>query len=175
MEYTERQHAMLAARRTVQPALQLGVAVSYAEHWAGWPGKQLYGAVGTCTVLSMLLPTGLIAISALAQAVKHNQPAERNAAGSKAISHKVLAMSAAVCCTLCMELTKTLAYGCTVEESVCLSGAGRQHSNPHARRRLDARVELVYQCLRNLQCLVRTTETQCMIQLYLQQQSSATC
>jgi hypothetical protein len=32
MEYTERQHAMLAARRTVQPALQLGVAVSYAEH-----------------------------------------------------------------------------------------------------------------------------------------------
>jgi hypothetical protein len=56
---TERQHAMLAARRTVQPALQLGVAVSYAEHWAGWPGKQLYGAVGTCTVLSMLLPTDL--------------------------------------------------------------------------------------------------------------------
>jgi hypothetical protein len=45
-----------------------------------------------------------------------------------------------------MELTKWHT-GCTVE-SVCLSGAGRQHSNPHARRRLDARVELVYQCLK---------------------------
>jgi hypothetical protein len=43
---------MLATRRTVQPAVQLriAVAVSYADHWAGWPGKELYGAVDTCTV-----------------------------------------------------------------------------------------------------------------------------
>jgi hypothetical protein len=104
---TERQHAMLAARRTVQPALQLGVAVSYAEHWAGWPGKQLYGAVGTCTVLSMLLPTDLRSCTGTGS--QHNQPAEKCC--SKAISHKVLAMSAVPVVLHSLELTMTLAYG----------------------------------------------------------------
>jgi hypothetical protein len=104
MEYTERQHAALAARRTVQPALQLGVS---AEHWAGWPGKQLYGAVGTlyCSIYAAAHWTDLR--SALAQAVKHNRQREMLQAGSKAISHKVLAMSAVpVVLHFCMELTK---------------------------------------------------------------------
>jgi hypothetical protein len=95
MEYTERQHAaMLAARRTVQPALQLGVAVSYAEHWAGWPGKQLYGAVGTCTVLSMLLHWTDLRSRTGTGSQAQSTGRERNAAGSKAISHSSLAMSA---------------------------------------------------------------------------------
>jgi hypothetical protein len=59
MEYTESMQQCLQ-RRTVQPALQLGVAVSYAEHWAGWPGSNCMELLALCTVLSMLLPTGLI-------------------------------------------------------------------------------------------------------------------
>jgi hypothetical protein len=97
MEYTERQHAaMLAARRTVQPALQLGVAVSYAEHWAGWPGKQLYGAVGTlyCSIYAAAHWTDLRSLHWHRQSSTINRQREMLQAGSKAISHKVLAMSA---------------------------------------------------------------------------------
>jgi hypothetical protein len=107
-----------------------------SEHWAGWPGKQLYGAVGTlyCSIYAAHW-TDLR--SALAQAVKHNQPAEMLQAGSKAISHKV-AMSAVPVVLHLWSLLSDSGIRMTVEESVCLSGAGRQHSNPHARRRLDA-------------------------------------
>jgi hypothetical protein len=81
--------------------------VYLAEHWAGWPGKQLYGAVGTlyCSIYAAAHWTDLR--SALAQAVKHNRQREMLQAGSKAISHKVLAMSAVpVVLHFCMELTK---------------------------------------------------------------------
>jgi hypothetical protein len=48
-----------------------------------------------CTVLSMLLPTGLICDLTHWHRQSNNQPAEKMLqAGSKAISHKVLAMSA---------------------------------------------------------------------------------
>jgi hypothetical protein len=105
---TERQHAaMLAARHTVHAA-----AVSYAEHWAGWPGKQLYGAVGTCTVLSMLLPTGLICDLCTGTGSQHNQPAERNAAGRQQGNQpQTCNVCSTSCVALCMELTMTLAYG----------------------------------------------------------------
>jgi hypothetical protein len=74
-----------------QPALQLGVANLYAQN-IGLDSRATE-LLALCTVLSAA--AGLIAISALAQAVKHNQPArEMLQAGSKAINHKVLAMSA---------------------------------------------------------------------------------
>jgi hypothetical protein len=86
-QYTERQHAaMLAARRSAA-SVAAGCSV-HAEHWAGC--KQLYGAVGTCTVLSMLLPTGLICdlcTGTGSQAQSTGRQAARQSA-------KVLAMSA---------------------------------------------------------------------------------
>jgi hypothetical protein len=174
MEY--RETACSNACSTAHSAASVaGVAVSYAEHWAGWPGKQLYGAVGTCTVLSMLLPTGLIYISHWHRqsSTINRQKCCRQQGNQPQSTCNVCSTS---CVALCMELTMTLAYGCT-EESVCLSGAGRQHSNPHARRRLDARGAglSVSEELAMLGSHSQLAETQCMIQLYLQQQSSATC
>jgi hypothetical protein len=64
-----------------------------------------------CTVLSMLLPTGLIAISALAQAVKHNQPAEMLQAGSKQSATKYLqCLQYQLCCLSAWSLLRTLAW-----------------------------------------------------------------
>jgi hypothetical protein len=128
---------MLAARRTVQPALQLGVAVSYAEHcwmarkatvWSCWHSA--------CSIYAAAHWTDL-------RSYWHRQSStinrQRNAAGRQRNQHKVLAMSAVPVVlhsawSLCDSGIRD-----AVEESVCLSGAGRQHSNPHARRRLDAR------------------------------------
>jgi hypothetical protein len=97
-------------------------------------GKQLYGAVGTL-YCSIYAADWTDLRSALAQAVKHNQPAE-NAAGRQQGNQP---QSYNVCSTSCVALSAWSLLsdshtGCTVEESVCLSGAGRQHSNPHARR-----------------------------------------
>jgi hypothetical protein len=99
---------------------------------------------------------------------------QRNAAGRQQGNQPQSTCN--VCSTSCVALSAwsllSLAYGMHSEESVCLSGAGRQHSNPHARRRLDARVELVYHRVEELAMLgshSQLAETQCMIQLYLQQ------
>jgi hypothetical protein len=98
---TQRQHAAMLAQRTVQPALQLGVAVSYAEHWAGWPGKATVWSCWHLSVLSMLLPTGLICDLCTGTGQSNNQPAEEMQAGSKAISHNYLqCLQYQLCCTL---------------------------------------------------------------------------
>jgi hypothetical protein len=133
MEYTERQHAMLAARRTVQPAHGWLVC---SEHWAGWPGKQLYGAVGTlyCSIYAAHW-TDLRSLHWHRQSSTINrQRCCRQAARQSATKLQCLQYQ------LCYlwSLLSDSGIRMTVEESVCLSGAGRQHSNPHARRRLDA-------------------------------------
>jgi hypothetical protein len=89
---------------TVQPALQLGVAVSYAEHGLDGKSNCMELLALYCSIYAAAHWTDLR--SALAQAVKHNQPA-RNAAGSgqQAINHKVLVCGTS-CVALCMELTK---------------------------------------------------------------------
>jgi hypothetical protein len=58
-------------------------------------------------VLSMLLPTGLICDLCTGTGSQAQSTGREKWAGSKAISHKVLAMSAVpVVLPLCMELTK---------------------------------------------------------------------
>jgi hypothetical protein len=148
---TERQHAaMLAARRTVQPALQLGVAVSYAEHWAGWPGATVWSCwhsvlfyLCCCTGLICDLCTGTGS-----QAQSTGRECCRQAARQ---SHQYLqCLQYQLCCTSAWSLLRTLAYGMHSRRKR-LSGAGRQHSNPHARRRLDA-CGAGLSVSRNLQC-----------------------
>jgi hypothetical protein len=108
---------------------------------------------------------------------QHNQPAERMLqAGSKAISHKVLAMSAVpASCTPAWSLLRTLAYGMHSRRKRMFER--RQATQQSTQEGDSTRVELVYQCLRlaMLGSHSQLAETQCMIQLYLQQQSSATC
>jgi hypothetical protein len=147
MEYRERQHAAMFCS-----AVQLGVAVfmqnigldgQKATVWSCWHSVLFYLCCAHWTDLrslhwhSQAQSTG----REMLQAARHTKYLQ--------------CLQYQLCCTSAWSFYSD--SGCTVEESVCLSGAGRQHSNPHARRRLDARVELVYQCLRNLQCLVAFT------------------
>jgi hypothetical protein len=78
----------------------------------GLDGQESNCRAWHCTVLSMLLPTGLICdLHWHRQSSTINRQREMLQAGSKAIS-TVLAMSAVpVVLHFCMELTKTLAYG----------------------------------------------------------------
>jgi hypothetical protein len=160
---------MLAARRS---AASVAAGCSNVLcRTLGWMARE--ATVWSCwhsAVLSMLLPTGLICDLCTGTG-SQTIGREMLQAGSKAISHKVLAMSAVpvVLHSWSLLLWHT---GCTVEESVCLSGAGRQHSNPHARR--TRRVwswSSVSEELAMLGSHSQLAETQCMIQLYLQQQS----
>jgi hypothetical protein len=93
--WVHRETQQCLQRRTVQPALQLGVAV-LCRTWAGWPGKQLYGAVGTlyCSIYAAAHWTDLRSARTGTGSQTINRQREMLQAGSKAISHKVLAMSA---------------------------------------------------------------------------------
>jgi hypothetical protein len=107
-----------------------------------------------CTVLSMLLPTGLIC-DLTGTGSQAQSTAERNAAGRQQ-GNQPLAMSAVpASCTSAWSLLRTLAYGMHSRRKRMFERCRQATQQSHARRRLDARVELVYQCLRNLQCLVR--------------------
>jgi hypothetical protein len=143
-------------RRTVQPALQLGVAVSYAEHWAGWPGKNCMELLALyCSIYAAAHWTDLR--SHLAQAVKHNQPAEkccRQAARQSAT--KYLQCLQYQLLHLCMELTMTLAYGMHSRRKRMFERC-RQATQQPCKKETRRAWELVYQCLRNLQCLVAFT------------------
>jgi hypothetical protein len=101
---TQRQACSNAARRTVQPALQLGVAVSYAEHWAGC-GKATMELLALCTVLSMLLHWTDCDLCTGTGSQAQSTGREMLQAGSKAISHALSAVYQ-LCCALCVELTK---------------------------------------------------------------------
>jgi hypothetical protein len=102
--YTERHAAMLAARRTVQPALQLGVAVSYAEHW-------LDGQESNCMELLALYCSIYAAHwtdlrSALAQSSTINRQRMLRQAARQSATKYLQCLQYQLCCTLCMELTK---------------------------------------------------------------------
>jgi hypothetical protein len=168
MEYTETMQQCLQ-HGAVQPALQLGVAVLCRT--LGWMARE--ATVWSCwhsAVLSTAAHwTDLRSLHWHRQSNNRQKKCCRQAARQSATKY-LQCLQYQLCCTHgAYVLWHT---GCTVEESVCLSGAGG-NTAIHMQEGLDACGAglSVSEELAMLGSHSQLAETQCMIQLYLQQQS----